>query len=60
MSRQRPPILLLAGSGFVMRNLLLGTFADAVTKHWPLLVAVLNPGDTRLRQLAGEKNVELM
>jgi hypothetical protein len=58
--KSQPPILLLAGSGFVVRNLLLGTFAEAVSKRWPLLVAVLNNDDPRLQELAREKNIELM
>src|SRR5262249_26254656 len=60
MKASQPPILLLAGSGFVVRNLLLGTFAEAVSKRGPLLVAVLNNEDPRLQELAREKNIELM
>lgn len=46
------PILLLAETGIVVRNLLLGTFADEVLRHRPLVVAVPNPDDPRLHAIA--------
>ncbi len=48
------PVLLLAHGGFVVRNLLLGTFAERVMMERPLLAAVLDPSDPELlRRFAG-------
>lgn len=48
------PVLLLAHGGFVVRNLLLGTFAERVMLDRPLLAAVLDPRDPELlRRFAG-------
>ncbi len=48
------PVLLLAHGGFVVRNLLLGTFAERVMLDRPLLAAVLDPREPELlRRFAG-------
>ena len=48
------PVLLLAHGGFVVRNLLLGTFAERVMLDRPLLAAVLDPKEPELlRRFAG-------
>lgn len=54
------PILLLAWSGFIIRNLLLGTFVDAVIGRRRLVVAVQNPRDERLREVVAGKPIELI
>jgi hypothetical protein len=54
------PIFLLARTGFIIRNLLLGSFADSITKHHPLIVAVPNPEDSRLRNLIQGKPIKLI
>jgi hypothetical protein len=54
------PILLLAETGFIIRNLLLGYFADAVAGKKKLLVAVKNPKDELLLDLIKGKNIELI
>lgn len=47
-------MLLLAHGGFVVRNLLLGTFAERVMLERPLLAAVTDPHDPELvRRFAG-------
>src|SRR4051812_27178442 len=60
MSSESKPVLLLAETGFVMRNLLLGTFADEVVRDCPLVVAVRNPDDARLRDLIAGKPIQLV
>ncbi|MEM1177057.1 MAG: hypothetical protein AAGM22_01835 [Acidobacteriota bacterium] len=50
MSTPRP-VLLLAETGLIIRNLLLGTFGRAVAAERPLLVAVSRPNDPRLRSV---------
>jgi len=48
------PVLLLAHGGFVVRNLLLGTFAERVMLERPLLAAVIDPHEPELlRRFAG-------
>jgi hypothetical protein len=42
------PVLLLAHGGLVVRNLLLGTFAERVLVERPLLAAVIDPHDPEL------------
>jgi hypothetical protein len=51
------PILLLAETGIVVRNLLLGTFADELLEHRPLVVAVPKPDDPRLRALVSGRSL---
>lgn len=47
-------MLLLAHGGFVVRNLLLGTFAERVMLERPLLAAVIDPSDPELaRRFSG-------
>jgi hypothetical protein len=53
----RRPILLLANSGFIIRNLLLGEFADEVIRRRPLVVAVPDPDDRRLAELVQGKPI---
>lgn len=60
MTSKNKPVLLLAETGFIIRNLLLGYFADEVSKDRKLLVAVQNPGDTDLIALIKGKNIELV
>lgn len=60
MTSDERPILLLAGSGFIIRNLLLGTFAAAVAERRPLVVAVQNPDDTSLSEIVKSKNITLL
>ena len=48
------PVLLLAHGGFVVRNLLLGTFSERVMLDRPLLAAVIDPQEPELlRRFAG-------
>lgn len=54
------PILLLAETGFIIRNLLLGYFADEVSKGRRLIVAVPNSLDKKLNELIMGKNIELV
>jgi hypothetical protein len=49
------PILLLAETGFVIRNLLLGTFSDVVMRERPLVVAVPDPSQEALQALVDGK-----
>lgn len=60
MTLKDKPILLLAETGFIIRNLLLGYFAGEVSKHKKLLVAVQKPYDEQLLQLIAGKNIELI
>ena len=50
-TRKRPVVLLLAETGFIIRNLLLGTFAKDVAKACDLVVAVQNPEDELLGRI---------
>lgn len=50
-SSTEKPILLLAKTGFIIRNLLLGTFADLIMRERPLVVAVPNPSDEKLKDI---------
>ncbi|MEO1369498.1 MAG: hypothetical protein AAFX50_20150, partial [Acidobacteriota bacterium] len=60
MSTPRP-VLLLAETGLIIRNLLLGTFGRAVAEERPLLVAVSRPGDPRLLAVVADLgDVELI
>lgn len=54
------PVLLLAKTGYIIRNLLLGTFADELSRHIPLLVAVPNPKDLHLKSIIAGKPIELV
>ena len=60
MAQSQQPILLLASTGLIIRNLLLGHFADEVTKHRPLIVAVPNPEDERLKEIIKGKSISLI
>src|SRR5690606_15928150 len=51
---------LLAETGFIIRNLLLGYFADEISKSRKLLVAVKDPRDKNLLELIEGKNIELI
>lgn len=54
------PVLLLAETGFVIRNLLLGTFAEAMMKRRPLAVAVPEPGHPELLAMRNGLPLELV
>jgi hypothetical protein len=54
------PVLLLAETGFVIRNLLLGAFARALTERRPLAVAVPEPGHPDLAALRDGRPLELL
>lgn len=54
------PILLLAETGIVVRNLILGTFADEILRERPLVVAVPNPDDPRLRPLTEGRSLRFV
>jgi hypothetical protein len=56
----RRPILLLAETGFIIRNLLLGTFSDAIMEHRPLVVAVPDPNNEQLQDLVCGKPLKLI
>ncbi len=60
MSSSEKPVLLLAETGFVIRNLLLGTFADELVKNRPLVVAVRNPDDARLKEVVAGRPIRLV
>jgi hypothetical protein len=60
MSSDVKPIFLLAETGFVMRNLLLGTFADEMIRDRPLVVAVRNPDDPRLQEVVAGRPIRLV
>ncbi len=51
-------ILLLASTGFIIRNLVLGKFADEIVKHCRLVVAVPDPEDEKLKGILEEKGIE--
>lgn len=55
---QKKPILLLASTGFIIRNLVLGKFAEDIIKHRQLVVAVPNADDEQLKLLLEEKGIE--
>lgn len=59
MNNKRP-ILLLAETGFIIRNLLLGHFAEEISKYRKLIVAVQRPEDTSLQEIIRGKNIELI
>jgi len=48
----RPSALLLAKSGYIIRDILLGKFTDELLRHMDLVVAVPDPEDEGLRQFA--------
>ena len=54
------PVLVLARTGFIIRNLLLGKFAEAVTAHRPLVATVPNPTDLRLLRVLGNQPIRLV
>lgn len=60
MQKRKGPVLLLANSGFIIRNLLLGTFADAMARYRPLVVSVQNPTDHRLAEIVKGKPITLI
>ena len=53
-------VVVLAHTGFVIRNLLLGDFARLCSAEVPLEVAVQNPDDARLAALLPGERVELI
>lgn len=44
----KKPILLLAATGYIIRDILLGSFAEHLTRECPLVAAVPDPNDGRL------------
>lgn len=60
MATEQQPILLLAETGLIIRNLLLGTFAETVAARRPLVVAVQNPQDERLLNVVRGKAITLI
>jgi hypothetical protein len=54
------PVLLLAETGLVIRNLVLGTFAGAMMRRRPLAVAVPEPGHPDLLALRNGKPLQLV
>lgn len=50
-------VLLLAYTGYIIRDLLLGKFADHIIRDFDLIVAVQNPEDDNLRQLIQGKSI---
>jgi len=46
-------------TGFILRNLLLGTFARTLAEQIPVTVAVLNPDDAHLRSVIAHPNIDL-
>ena len=54
------PILLLAETGFIIRNLLLGYFAGSIARKKKLIVAVKNPNDKNLQEIIKGQNVEFI
>lgn len=60
MSTVEGPVLLLAETGFIIRNLVLGTFAEAAMQRRPLVVAVPDPKDAGLLNIAKGKPLTLI
>lgn len=60
MSSEKRPILLLAKTGFIIRNLLLGTFADTLIQQRPLVVAVPDPQDEQLKAIIRNRPITLI
>lgn len=56
----KPIVLLLAETGFIIRNLLLGYFADDVTRNCKLVVAVKVPNDPALTELCLKKGIDVI
>lgn len=54
------PILVLAETGFIVRNLLLGFFAPEILKNHELLVAVQRPDDARLEEIFKDQRVRFI
>lgn len=52
-------IYVLMETGFIMRNLLLGTFATTLADQLPITVAVPNPDDPELRNVVTHPNITL-
>jgi hypothetical protein len=53
-------VLLLAESGLLIRNVLLGAFSSAVVAEAPLVGAVPDPDEPRLRAALDDRRVELV
>lgn len=54
---ERPSVLVLAKTGYIIRDILLGTFTDELLSHLDLIVAVPDPNDESLRKLAAGKPI---
>lgn len=53
------PVFLAVGSGFVLRNLLLGKFSAHIIRERPLVAAVQRPDDPYLVDFAADKPITL-
>lgn len=56
----RKKVLLLAYTGYIIRDLLLGKFSDHLIQDFDLIVAVQNPDDKSLQQLIQGKPIRLI
>lgn len=56
----RPKVLLLAKTGFIIRDLVLGKFSNEVIKNCTLYVAVPNPKDIQLGSFCENKPINLL
>jgi hypothetical protein len=57
---KRPSILLLARTGFIIRDIVLGKFSEEITKEFDLIVAVPNPYDSKLLDFIKNKSIRLI
>jgi len=57
---EKKKVLLLAETGFIIRNLILGYFAEEITKNYSLVVAVHRPNDSALQELISNKDIEFI
>lgn len=60
ISSVKKKILILAETGFIIRNLLLGHFVDEVSQHHDILFAVQDPEDARLLVIIRDKPIKLI
>lgn len=57
---KRPIILLLARTGFIIRDIALGKFTDEIIKDFDLVIAVPNPNDPKLVDFIKGKPIRLI
>ncbi|MDZ4768265.1 MAG: hypothetical protein SGJ24_03985 [Chloroflexota bacterium] len=53
------PVFILMETGFIVRNLLLGTFAESLADRAPILIAVPDPHDPRLHSALPHPQIQL-